>query len=35
MSKNYLWGGGTRVSQLVKRPTLDFGSGQNLKVPEF
>ena len=26
---------GAWVAQLVKRPTLDFGSGQDLTVPEI
>ena len=26
---------GTRVTQLVKRPTLDFNSGLNVRICEF
>ena len=31
-SKNSLFRWGTRVAQLVERPTLDFGSGHDVRV---
>ena len=30
-----VWGWGTWVAQLAERPTLDFGSGHDLTVPEI